>query len=281
MRNRALSLLDYSAKVGSLFGVPIRLHITIVFFLIPALRNAGNHPLLAAELSFLIVLSILAHELGHALVAKKYNLPGLSIMLHGFGGFAMSYGPRSPKQSIRISAAGPAVTLAVGILSLLISKFVFGRIEAIWAGEQTWVFYALGIISIELAFLNMLPMFPLDGGQILAALLNTRFAEVKATRHACHLGVVTGIILAVYSFLGSNNFFLIFALIGITGSVSYLLQSGGIRFGEFFADRKHQKELLLVKKREQERFESFLDDVRSREHERAEQEKLRKLLGED
>ena len=101
------SFLNWSVGVGKLFGVPIRLHITILFFLLPAISSRGLGLGFALEYVAAMVLSILVHELGHALMAKRFGLSGLSIMLHGFGGFAVSSGYRSPRQALLISLAGP------------------------------------------------------------------------------------------------------------------------------------------------------------------------------
>lgn len=100
-------------RIGSLFGIPISIHITILFYLIPALSRRGLGIAYGLEYSVLLVLCILLHELGHALSAKHFRMFGLSIMLHGFGGFATSSGYRTPKQALIIVLAGPAVTFAI------------------------------------------------------------------------------------------------------------------------------------------------------------------------
>ena len=93
--SRLNGILNWSAHAGRLFGIPIRLHITLLFFLLPAFAGRRIGLGLAFEWVAGIVLSILLHELGHALTAKRLGLTGLSITLHGFGGFASSSGPRS------------------------------------------------------------------------------------------------------------------------------------------------------------------------------------------
>src|SRR2546423_12450579 len=101
--SRLNSILNWSIRAGTLFGIPINLHISLLFFLFAALPGRGLDIGHGLEYAALIVLSILLHELGHALVAKHYRLTGLSIMLHGFGGFASSQGPRTPKQTVVIA----------------------------------------------------------------------------------------------------------------------------------------------------------------------------------
>jgi len=139
--NRLNSLLNSSVCVGKIARIPISLHITILFFLLPLLSNTSFSPAHTLEYSVLLVLTILLHELGHALTAKHYRMSGLSIMLHGFGGFATSGGYRSPKQALLIVLAGPAVTFAVGILASLAGSY--GLRGADFAGEASMQFFLL------------------------------------------------------------------------------------------------------------------------------------------
>src|SRR3954451_20555156 len=114
---RLNAILNWSVRVGSLFGVPIYLHITLIFFLWPVLTNHAIPIAYLLEYIAGVVLCILLHELGHALTAKRYRMSGLSITLHGFGGFASSSGYRSPTRVLVIPFAGAAVHFALaGIL---------------------------------------------------------------------------------------------------------------------------------------------------------------------
>src|SRR5687768_913999 len=116
------AFLNWNVRVGRLFGIPIHLHISLLFFLWPLLARSSMSTWHVLEYTVGIVLSILLHELGHALTAKKFRMSGLTIMLHGFGGFATSSGYRSPKQALLITLAGPAVTFALGLILLGIGK---------------------------------------------------------------------------------------------------------------------------------------------------------------
>ncbi|MEQ1936401.1 MAG: M50 family metallopeptidase, partial [Fimbriimonadaceae bacterium] len=187
MRRSAFTgFLDASWPVGKLFDIPIRLHITLLFFLFPAFRMApGMGPLFAAELVILLILSVLLHELGHALMAKHYRLRGLSIMLHGFGGFAMSTGHRTPKQSLSITLAGPAVTFAIGIACYLIGKFGAGSAPGP-TDMQLVIIYSIGLINLWMGVMNLIPTLPFDGGMALVAILNMRHSEFKAQRIVEH-----------------------------------------------------------------------------------------------
>lgn len=269
------SILNWSVRVGRLWDIPIDLHITLLFFLLPLLSRSGLSFGLGLEYAVLIVLSILGHELGHALVAKRFRLRGLSIMLHGFGGFAMSSGNRTPNQSITISLAGPAVTFVIGFLSLGLGTLL------IHAGDpyyQGWMFHVLGITNLILGVLNLLPMLPLDGGQTLEAQLSKKMTAFKAMRAVGHLGLILGPIIAIAGYIKGWDFIALFGIIGIFGSLSALLQTGGIRFGEFAKDRKHAKEMEAVRLRAKARNDAYMGEVDDRKRERNEKERLRKFL---
>jgi len=259
-------------SVGRIFGIPIRLHITILFFLLPAFVNNRFGFVFALEYAVGIVLSILIHELGHALTAKRYGMSGLSITLHGFGGFATSSGYRTPRQQLIIVLAGPGATFALGLLLLWISRWLEPRSEAFLL---TWI---LGTVNIRLGFLNLLPILPWDGGAALQAILAHRVSELKAMRHAAHVGLVLSVVLLVYSFVSNPMYFGLFAIVGLMTCYSTLINSGGIQFGEVFADRKRVKDLKEVRRREEAKTQQYLGDVNRREKEREEREKLKKLF---
>lgn len=279
MLHRLNSFFNLSMPVGSLFGIPIRLHITLVFFLFPAFAGRSLGIWLALEWVLLIVLSILLHELGHALTAKYYRLTGLSIMLHGFGGFAVSSGARTPTQSLIITLAGPAVTFVLGLACLAIGGFGSdATTPGTMLATQFYLIQSLGWVNILLGFLNLIPSLPFDGGQALRAILERKISEFKANRAVAHLGLLITPPVALYGLLSKSGFFTIFGIIGFVTSLSVLLQSGGVRFRETLDDRRDRKELEEAKRREHARTQAYLDDVRGREKEREEQERLRRIL---
>lgn len=141
-------------------------------------------------------ISILVHELGHALTVIKFGLP-TAITLRAFGGFA-SYpaGILNRKQSFLVTAAGPALQLALGILLLIIRKFIPIPTESLL---NVLIFDLIGI-SIIWAVLNCLPIYPMDGGQMMAAVLGPQRAHfVHLISATC--AVVIG--LAAYAYLHS------------------------------------------------------------------------------
>lgn len=278
MLGRLNSILNWSVRVGSLFGIPISLHITVIFFLFPAFSGRSLGVWYSLEWGALIILSILLHELGHALTAKRYKLTDLSIMLHGFGGFAVSSGSRTPHQSLMITLAGPAVTFAIGFICLGISYLAKDANLGTDATLQLYIVESMGKLNILLGVLNMIPSLPFDGGNALSAILSRKLSEFKANRVVGHIGLFFTPVLALYGLLTSNSFVTIFGIMGFVTSLGTLLQTGGVKPREALDDRRDRKELEVVKQRQQARTQAYLGDVRDRERERQEQERLRRIL---
>lgn len=277
-RSGISSFLNWSMRVGHLFGIPIDLHISLVFFLLPLIGGRGLGFGYTLEYIVGVVGSILLHELGHALTAKRFRLTGLSITLHGFGGFATSSGVRRPRESLLISLAGPAVTFVLGFLLLGIGALGRNLDLGSPAFVQFFLLTILGQLNLLMGVLNMVPSLPFDGGHALQAILNHRIPEFKAMRAVGHVGLVFSPILFLYGMFTGQNFVAIFGLMGLITSLMTLLSSGGIRFGEATADRKVRQEDEAARKRSQAKSREYLDDVNKRQKDREERERLRKLF---
>jgi len=137
-------------------------------------------------------LSIVLHEMGHALVGRAFGMKVDGITLHVFGGIAhLRSGPKTALSELLMALAGPAVSVVLWI--------VFGLLEG--GREFGTVPRALGYLSqmnLVLAIFNMLPAFPMDGGRVLRSLIwmvtkNPRLA----TSIAATIGVGFGGLLAV------------------------------------------------------------------------------------
>lgn len=158
----------------NLFAIPV--HVQPWFWLTMAFIGGGLDA--RDSLGILMVLlfmlagfiSILVHELGHALTIRKFGLPTM-ITLHAFGGYAtFPPGRLDRKQSFLVTAAGPGLQMALALALIFFSKFVPIPPESLM---RVFVFY-LTIVSIFWAILNCLPVYPLDGGQMMAAILGPR-----------------------------------------------------------------------------------------------------------
>ena len=140
--------------------------------------------------------ALLAHELAHSLVARRYGVPVTSITLWALGGVSELGGePSTARADVRIAAAGPAASLAAGLI-------FGGMAAAVRAGGGPGIAVAalgwLAAMNALLAVFNLLPGAPLDGGRILRAFLWRRTGDrVRAAQSAAAAGRAIGAVLMI------------------------------------------------------------------------------------
>ena len=162
----------------SLFGIPVEVQ---PFFWITLVILGGAIGADTAADVFRILLfvlagfiSILVHEFGHALTARSFGA-NVQVTLQAFGGFAAYSGARmSRARSFLITAAGPGVQIILGLIVFAALPFLGNLNE-----NGAYFLSILMFISFFWAILNLLPVLPLDGGQMLNAVLGP--ARLKIT----------------------------------------------------------------------------------------------------
>ncbi|HEX7151743.1 MAG TPA: site-2 protease family protein [Thermoanaerobaculia bacterium] len=144
--------------------------------------------------ALIFFLSIVLHEMSHALVARRFGIPMRGITLFVFGGVAeMDDEPPSPKAELLMALAGPAMSVVIGVVCL--GGAALGAMQNL-RGEAVAILQYLGFTNLILAVFNMLPAFPLDGGRVLRALIWWRTQNIrKATRVSSQVGSGFGILL--------------------------------------------------------------------------------------
>ena len=142
----------------------------------------------------LFFVSVLLHELAHALVAKRRGVDVPKITLFIFGGVShMAEQPRSAREEFYIAAVGPLSSVGIAIICGLVAWVAFGRQEQVEA-----MFVWLAGINAMLAIFNTLPGFPLDGGRVFRSIVWGRTGSFrKATTVASNVGVVFGYIMII------------------------------------------------------------------------------------
>ena len=190
-----------SIRLGRYAGISVGLHwsIGIIVALLTVTLSetilpefAPGHPgpvyLMTALLTAALFLaSIAAHELGHSVVAVRNGVRVRGITLFALGGVArLDSEPDDPGAAARIAAAGPAVSVAIGVTSVAVAVGLAALgVPALLVAGLAW----LGIINLSLAVFNLLPVFPLDGGRILQAVLWRRGGDrSQATITAATIG---------------------------------------------------------------------------------------------
>jgi len=207
-----------SFKIFRVFGIDVEVHISLLILLIlliyafsvsPAPYGFAGFPL--AERIVLSVMaatglfgSILAHELGHSLVAKRYGVKIRGIVLFIFGGAAMMENlPKKPREELAIAVSGPATSFGIGILSLILSFIPVAEVRAF--------FLLFGYINIILGIFNLIPAFPMDGGRVLRSFLAERKSYAEATRISADIGRILAIFMAIFGIF-TNPWLILIAL---------------------------------------------------------------------
>jgi Zn-dependent protease/CBS domain-containing protein len=199
-----------SFRVARIFGVDIGIHLSwvVIAFIVTYMLAVVQFPTLyagwttseywavAAVTALLFFGSVLAHELSHALVAKRMGLSVRRITLFIFGGAAeLESEARRPRDEALIAAAGPLASLLIGGGLALLS----GVIDQPHADALlSW----LAFINVALALFNLIPGYPMDGGRILRAVIwRFRHDHYAATRNAAMVGRLFG-----YALIGFGVF---------------------------------------------------------------------------
>jgi Zn-dependent protease len=203
-------------KIGRIADIDIYIHWS--FLLLPALvaleslSGGGGMGSFAGNIVFLLVVfgCVVLHELGHALMARRFGIGTHGITLLPIGGVArLERMPKDPLQELAIAVAGPAVNVVIA--ASLIAGLVLGRGSPAAALSAPWGASFLGgliWVNLILVLFNALPAFPMDGGRVLRALLALAVPHVQATRVAAGVGQVLAVGLGVIGLL--TNWMLVF-----------------------------------------------------------------------
>jgi Zn-dependent protease/CBS domain-containing protein len=195
-------------RLGSLAGISIYVHATFALLLawIAFSHISAGHDLAIAGQGLLLIGSVFGvvvlHELGHALVARRFGIATRDITLYPIGGIArLERMPERPSQELLVAAAGPAVN---GVLALVI--YLGLRVAAL-GGDPLTIGGSLAVqllwINVSLALFNLVPAFPMDGGRILRAALALRMDRARATAVAARVGRGIAVVMGLAGLLWS------------------------------------------------------------------------------
>ena len=169
---------------------------------------------------------VVLHELGHSFTARRFGVNVRRILLMPIGGMAeFDSIPRQPRSELLITLAGPAVNFVIAALLATFVRFPGGILQWDPAGLPLGVGefgrYLL-IANLVMGCFNLLPIFPMDGGRILRALLAMRLSYVKATFWAMSIGKVLAA-LAVIAALYFESYMVagLFTVILVVGDAEY------------------------------------------------------------
>lgn len=204
-----------SITVARILGIDIRIHFSwfLIFALIllsladrvlPQLRPNWSDQktyIVAVITALLFFVSVLLHELAHAVTARAFHMPVSSITLFLLGGVAnLAKEPPSALAEFLMAAAGPLASLVLGGLALGGAFLIDTRLAFDPGLDPVGVVASyLGVINITLAIFNMIPGFPLDGGRVLRSIIWAfRRDRSAATRIAARGGQLVAALLLLF-----------------------------------------------------------------------------------
>ena len=207
----------HTIPLGRVLGIPLELDYSwfLVFALLTWVLAVGHYPaefkgwppslywIMGAATAVMLFVSVLLHELGHSVVARRYKIPVRRITLLIFGGVSQIEAEAATAGAdFRIAVAGPLVSLALAAFFAVL-KPVVGGVSPLLALVQY-----LAYINVALALFNLIPGFPLDGGRGLRAVVWGLTGDFhRATRIAASVGrgfAFVFILVGVWQVFGGN-----------------------------------------------------------------------------
>ncbi len=234
----------WSLRVGRLLGIPIDIHVTFLVLLLwialspLATGSSLEKGLESAAFTSLVFGIVVLHELGHALVARRYGCPTTRILLLPIGGVAsLARMPTRPLEELLVAVAGPAVNVVLAsLLAVWVGVtdpahgFDVSTPDAALATRLLWV-------NVGLAVFNLLPAFPMDGGRVLRAVLAMFVDRERATQLAVLAGRAIALGLGVLGLLLQPILALVAFFVWSAGRAEAAMEStraalAGIRVGQ-------------------------------------------------
>ena len=234
--------INWSFTLGRIWGISVRVHVAFIICAVILIWMEIPRRDEVREISALTVLSgavgtyallfavVLLHEFGHCFGARKVGGYAEEILIWPLGGLANVQPPHDPRSHMVTTLAGPMVNVAIcGLCSAILAVWC-GTLGAIpWnplhpmqpldpllyitTGQQ-WVIRLFGV-SYFLLLINLLPIFPFDGGRVLQAILWARKDHLSATEIATGVGMVGAVLVGLFAlFIDQSWLLMMVALFG-------------------------------------------------------------------
>lgn len=182
--------------MGKIAGIRVHMHWTFLLLLawvgVAQMAQGGGLWQAAGGILFILAIfvCVVLHELGHALVARRYGIGTRDILLLPIGGMSrLERMPTEPGQELRVAIAGPLVSLALAALLFGARLAALELVPDAGLEETAGLFVTrLAWVNVMLAVFNLLPAFPMDGGRILRSFLARYTSYQRATDIASFMG---------------------------------------------------------------------------------------------
>jgi Zn-dependent protease len=229
----------WSLPLMRIGGITVRIHLLFLVFIIVQLAQAltptkGRHldfALTALAMGIVFVV-VLVHEFGHCLACRSVGGAADEILMWPLGGLAFCHPPVAWQAHLLTAMGGPLLNLLI----CAIAGTMIGLVTGQWWGvaipnlldpfamlldptlSRSWAhiaLYMINVVSLTLLAFNLLPMFPLDGGRMVQALLWPSLGWSRSMRWAVRLGYLGGLALGVYGAMTDNWALIFVAIFGL------------------------------------------------------------------
>lgn len=206
-----------------IFGVPVRFHFTFVLLLIFLLSiGVGDRQSGVSTVLYIVALfaSVLLHELGHMLAARRFGIRTIEIVMFPIGGVSRPERQPAPRQELWISLAGPVVNLAIAgaLMAWMTTQQGWVALETLREPTDANLAERIAFGNLALFLFNLLPAYPMDGGRILRSVLALSRPVEQATRIAAGAGQGLAILIGLAGLLWGNFMLMFVALFVYLGA---------------------------------------------------------------
>jgi Zn-dependent protease/CBS domain-containing protein len=230
--------MKWQWKLGTFAGIDVYIHATFLLLIgwigYSYWLQYGTIAKVVEGILFILALflSVVLHEYGHALTARRYGIKTRDITLYPIGGVArLERLPEKPIEELWVALMGPAVNVAIAAV-LFVFLYLTGGLGQLSDLTMTSGSFLtrLMLVNISLVGFNLLPAFPMDGGRVLRALLAMRLDYVRATQIAANIGQGMAFLFGLAGLFGNPTllFIAFFVWIGASQEASMVQMRNSI-----------------------------------------------------
>jgi stage IV sporulation protein FB len=217
--NPLLWLVAGSVPLFTIFGIRVRAHaaliVTVALVFLFGLGEGASSASARVQFITMLFAIVLLHEFGHCFAARYMGGEANDILMTPIGGLAFAMAPRKPWPTFVTVAAGPAVNVVICLLCgfalyWIVGVFPLGPwsfsrafdspLTEGWANVGSYLLW-IYTISYSLLLFNLLPVFPLDGGQMLQAALWRPYGYYRSMLWTMNVGIVGGALMIAYGII--------------------------------------------------------------------------------
>ena len=210
-------------QLFSAFGIPVRASASVAILVAMVLLSFGRggpEMMLASILiAVVVLLSIIAHELGHGVMVKRLGHRPREVILHFIGGVLLwEAGRATRKDRIKVALAGPAVSLLLGLIAFLayLPLHKTGGFGVYAARSEPvmglmvlkMTLSATVVLNVFWGLFNLLPIYPMDGGHALRSAMGLKMRQSQAIRRSLKVSMVTAGAVGLVAFLLTRDIFI-------------------------------------------------------------------------